>query len=110
LMDDQQRRAKDLGDIRGLLCNTKPTVIGSFQTFFGINPGPSAFALARYLSTGALDMTLRSGGKVTTSFGQNVTVEVVAVGLDSEGRLVAGGNLSSIGNAGKVAVARYLTP
>jgi hypothetical protein len=31
-------------------------------------------------------------------------------GLDSEGRLVAVGNLSSIGNAGKVAVARYLTP
>jgi hypothetical protein len=38
-----------------------------------------------------------------------VTVEVVAVGLDSEGRLVAVENLSSIGNAGKVAVARYLT-
>ena len=55
-------------------------------------------------------MTLRSGGKVPTSFGQNVTVEVVAVRLDSEGRLVAVGNLSSIGNAGKVAVARYLTP
>jgi|HubBroStandDraft_4_1064222.scaffolds.fasta_scaffold862622_1 hypothetical protein len=54
-------------------------------------------------------MTLRSGGKVTTSFRQNVTVEVVAVGLDSEGRLVAVENLSSIGNAGKVAVARYLT-
>jgi hypothetical protein len=94
----------------GCLCNTKPTVIGSFQTFFDIIPGPSAFALARYLSIGALDMTLRSGGKVTTSFGQNVTVEVVAVGLDSEGRLVAVGNLSSIGDAGKVAGARYLTP
>jgi hypothetical protein len=39
-----------------------------------------------------------------------VTVEVVAVGLDGEGRLVAVGNLSLIGKAGKVAVARYLTP
>jgi len=72
-------------------------------------PGPGLFALARYTPTGALDGTFGTGGKVVTSFGKNATAGIAAIAIDSEGRLVAVGNVSSGSNAGSIAVARYLT-
>jgi uncharacterized delta-60 repeat protein len=72
-------------------------------------PGASVFALARYTTTGQLDPTFGSGGKVITSLGQNLTAGISAVTLDSNGRLVAVGNVSSGGNPGNIVVARYLT-
>jgi len=72
-------------------------------------PGPAAFALARYTTTGQLDATFGSGGKVITSLGSNLTAGIAAVRLDSSGRLVTAGNVSSGGNPGNIAVARYLT-
>jgi len=64
---------------------------------------PSSFALARYTPTGALDTTFGSGGKVVTAFGANAAA-ITAVALDSEGRLVAVGTVST-----SIVVARYLT-
>jgi uncharacterized delta-60 repeat protein len=65
-------------------------------------PGPSAFALAGFTSSGQLDPSFGSGGKVVTSFGK-LTAGIAAVALDGQGRLVAAGT------AGGIAVARYLT-
>jgi uncharacterized delta-60 repeat protein len=72
-------------------------------------PGPAAFALARYTTTGQLDDTFGPGGKVITILGSNLTAGIAAVTLDSRGRLVTAGNVSSGGNPGNIAVARYLT-
>jgi uncharacterized delta-60 repeat protein len=70
---------------------------------------PSVFALARVTGTGTLDTNFGSGGKVLTSLGASATAGIVAVALDSQGRLIAAGNVSSLGNPGAIAVARYLT-
>jgi uncharacterized delta-60 repeat protein len=72
-------------------------------------PAPAVFALARYTPTGALDSTFGRGGKVVTSFGTNATAGIAAVAIDSEGRLVAAGNVAAGSNPGSIAVARYLT-
>jgi len=71
-------------------------------------PGPAAFALARYTSSGQLDPTFGSGGKVITNLGSGLTAGIAAVVLDSSGRLVTAGNVSSGGNPGNIAIARYL--
>ena len=73
-------------------------------------PALSSFALARYLSTGQLDTTFGSGGRVTTAFGGN-TASITAVAIQSDGNIVAVGNSdadvqgSFVNN---IAVARYL--
>jgi uncharacterized delta-60 repeat protein len=71
-------------------------------------PGASVFALARFTSAGQLDPTFGGSGKVTTNFGSGVTATIAAAALDSSGRLVVAGNLSSGGNPGNIVVARYL--
>lgn len=73
-------------------------------------PGPAVFAIARYTANGQLDPTFGSGGKVITSLGTNVTAGISAIALDTNGRLIAVGNVSSNGNGpGNLVVARYLT-
>ena len=59
--------------------------------------------------TGILDTTFGTGGKVTTAFGTN-NGTITAVALDSAGRLVAVGTVSTpeVVQFG-LAVARYLT-
>jgi uncharacterized delta-60 repeat protein len=64
------------------------------------------FALARYLPSGALDASFGSGGKVTTSFGNDA--DGVDVSLDLQGRIVAVGTLFSVTKVPKFfLVARY---
>ena len=70
---------------------------------------PASFALARYTPTGALDSGFGAGGKLVTSFGKTATAGIVAVAIDSEGRLVAAGNVAPTGTTGSIVVARYLT-
>jgi uncharacterized delta-60 repeat protein len=71
---------------------------------------PSSFALARYLSTGQLDTTFGSGGRVMTAFGSN-TASISALAVQLDGKIVAVGNSdtnvqgSFVNN---IAVARYL--
>ena len=63
-----------------------------------------SFALARYLSNGQLDNSFGTGGLVTTSFGSSAQAKIVALALQSDGKIVAVGNNQGIG----LIVARYL--
>jgi uncharacterized delta-60 repeat protein len=62
------------------------------------------FALARYFATGQTDITFGLGGTVTTKFGDNVLASISAVGIQSDGKIIAAGGTS----AGNFVVARYL--
>ncbi|HEU4729192.1 MAG TPA: hypothetical protein VFT22_14915, partial [Kofleriaceae bacterium] len=67
------------------------------------------FALARYTASGALDATFGTGGKVTTSFGNDADTARALV-VQADGKIVAGGDTSQ-GSATGVdfALARYTT-
>jgi uncharacterized delta-60 repeat protein len=67
---------------------------------------PSIFALARYTSSGQIDTTFGTNGKVTTSFSGN-TAFVSALVIQADGKIVAVGNDDS-STIGSFAVARYL--
>jgi uncharacterized delta-60 repeat protein len=61
----------------------------------------SQFALARYTSGGALDVSFGSGGRVLTSFGNNFAT-ITGMVLQSDGKILVAGNVS-----GSFTVARY---
>jgi|HubBroStandDraft_4_1064222.scaffolds.fasta_scaffold00058_30 uncharacterized delta-60 repeat protein len=64
-----------------------------------------SFALARYLgSTGQLDSTFGTGGRVTTSFGSNKLAAISSIVLQTDGKIVVVGNV----NSSTYTVARYL--
>lgn len=63
-----------------------------------------SFALARYLSTGQLDGTFGTGGRVTTSFGSNAVAFIGALALQRDGKIIAVGS----NNDSNFIVARYL--
>ena len=67
------------------------------------NSTTSSFALARYLSSGQLDPSFGSGGRVMTSFG-NVLASISAMVIQTDGNIVV------VGSAGNSSweVARYL--
>ena len=65
----------------------------------------SDFALTRYDSSGALDPTFGTGGRVRTDFGGRFD-EALAVAVQPDGRVVVAGN-SSDANGSDMAVARY---
>jgi uncharacterized delta-60 repeat protein len=67
----------------------------------------SSFQVVRYLTTGALDPTFGSGGRVTTSFG--FTSGALSVLIQPDGRIVAGGPVFQSGGGRNWALARYLT-
>ena len=62
------------------------------------------FALVRLTSSGSLDGSFGTGGRVTTSFGRNAFAFAVAV--DGDGRIIAAGRAEE-GFGGAFAVARY---
>jgi uncharacterized delta-60 repeat protein len=63
-----------------------------------------SFALARYLSTGQLDSTFGTGGRVTTNFGSNAIAFIGALTLQSDDKIIAVGS----NNDANFIVARYL--
>jgi uncharacterized delta-60 repeat protein len=63
------------------------------------------FALARYHSNGSLDTAFGTGGKVTTDFADGHDT-LMALVLQPDGKLVAGGNTSTA-STGDFALARY---
>jgi uncharacterized delta-60 repeat protein len=71
------------------------------------NPGSSYddFALVRYTTTGSLDTTFGSGGKVTTDFAGYYD-RAYSVAIQSDGEIVAAGRG---GGAADFALARYTT-
>lgn len=62
-----------------------------------------SFALSRSSSTGSLDATFGTGGKVTTSFGSNGVALISGVVLQTDGKIVVAGDANT-----NFAVARYL--
>jgi uncharacterized delta-60 repeat protein len=65
----------------------------------------SDFALTRYDTSGALDPTFGTGGRVRTDFGGRFD-EALAVAIQSDGRIVVAGS-SSDATGSDMAVARY---
>jgi uncharacterized delta-60 repeat protein len=71
--------------------------------------GSPTFAVARYTSTGSLDASFGSSGKVTTSFG-GVDDRAAGVVVQADGRIVAAGfTRMAIGGSSRFALARYNT-
>lgn len=68
--------------------------------------GGHDFALVRYTSGGLLDPSFGSGGEVTTSFGAYED-DLLAVALQSDGRIVAAGTSFLGYTSSKFALARY---
>lgn len=74
----------------------------------------SAFALARFTSTGQLDSSFGSGGLVTTTIvsgGSNVFSDVTGLAIQSDGKIVGAGNTEvdqGFGVGSGAYVARYL--
>ncbi|HYG11850.1 MAG TPA: Calx-beta domain-containing protein, partial [Pyrinomonadaceae bacterium] len=65
------------------------------------------FALARYNADGSLDTTgFGTGGKVTTDFAEGVDA-IQSLALQTDGKIVAGGEATSSGNNRDFALARY---
>jgi len=67
----------------------------------------SSFALARYTSSGTLDVGFGSGGKVTTTFGHS-TNGAFDIAAQPDGKVVAAGSTSVFGSSADFALARYL--
>ena len=71
------------------------------------------FGLVRYLSSGALDSSFGTGGKVTTAFSSTVAADATDLALQPDGKIILGGlSYSSQGNqpAISLAMARGLVP
>ena len=79
--------------------NGKIVVAGSSD-----NGSSFGFALARYNSNGSLDTTFDSDGKVTPDFTSNIYDGAVAVAIQQDGRIVAGGRS---GSSADFALVRY---
>jgi len=77
-------------------------VVGGIRS----NGSTYEWALARYSSSGVLDPTFGTGGKVTTPIGSS-TDAGSAVALQSDGKIVVAGDSSNGGNA-DFAVVRYI--
>jgi uncharacterized delta-60 repeat protein len=73
------------------------------------------FALARYQSTGKLDLSFGIGGKVTTAFGPTghlwvYNARASSMGIDSQGQIVVGGTRADADNESRplsLALTRY---
>jgi uncharacterized delta-60 repeat protein len=78
-------------------------VVGGLATNAG-----GDFAVARYNSDGAPDITFSSDGKLTTDFGTSSDV-ALSIAIQANNKIVAAGgiNNSGIGSARKFALARY---
>jgi uncharacterized delta-60 repeat protein len=70
-----------------------------------INSNETGFALIRYNGNGSLDTTFGAGGVVTTQVGLHSGARAVA--LQPDGKIVASGSSSGVGNSGDFAVVRY---
>ena len=73
--------------------------------------GGTVFALTRYTTTGALDTTFGTGGKVLTNVGgasSGYSALATSVAVQSDGKIVAGGYANTAGsNYYRFAVVRY---
>jgi len=92
----------DHAEALGIQTDGKIVVAG-----YASNGANNDFALARYTPTGALDATFGSAGTVTTFFGSG-EVRANALGIQSDGKIVAAGYSWNSANY-VFTLARYLT-
>jgi uncharacterized delta-60 repeat protein len=85
-------------------------IVAAGQAGNNVTMTVESFALARYASGGQLDSTFGTGGRVTTSFGNNANAFITSLVLQSDGKIVVAGTNGVAGsNAGtSLEVARYL--
>ena len=83
----------------------KIVVAGERSSVFGVQT--TAFALARYHPDGRLDLGFGTGGKVTTSFGDDAFAFPLALALQGDGKFVAAGGVSAATGLRGFALARY---
>ena len=95
--------AEDHGSGVGVQADGKIVLAGYTYTGTKYN-----FALARYSSTGALDASFDTDGKVTTSISSDSDF-VYAMALQLDGKIVVAGLTENGWNTGTVVVARYTT-
>jgi uncharacterized delta-60 repeat protein len=69
--------------------------------------GDTEFALARYQPDGTLDASFGGDGRITTEWSTDGNDSALAIAIQSDGKIVAGGR-SSDGPDGAFALARYL--
>ncbi|HEV3252946.1 MAG TPA: hypothetical protein VG033_00960 [Candidatus Acidoferrales bacterium] len=86
--------------IAALAIQSNGDIVGGGSATTTVN-APSAFALARYSSTGQLDATFGTGGFVTTSFG-STSSSISVLLIQTDGKIVA------VGNSNGITLARYL--
>ncbi len=75
---------------------------------WSFNGGNDDFALVRYTTNGALDLTFGTGGIVTTDFGDGSYDQGHSVAIQTDGKLVVAGWIVNGGND-DFAVVRYTT-
>jgi uncharacterized delta-60 repeat protein len=95
---------RDRNEATDLAIDDLGRIVVSAAIFDGPNNTRSAFALARYTRSGALDPTFSGDGRVTTPIGEFSVANGVA--LDPAGRIVLGGYTGR--SPSRIAVARYL--
>jgi uncharacterized delta-60 repeat protein len=88
----------------GLQSDGKILVAGSASSASG-----DVFALARYTTSGGLDSTFGSGGKVTTSFGRNTQADAGAMAVQGDAKIVLAGYAYNRKTGWNFALARYNT-
>jgi uncharacterized delta-60 repeat protein len=80
-------------------------VVAGRSGFIG---GNSDFALARYTTSGTLDTSFGTNGKVLTDFGSSVDGQADAVAVQPDGKIVVAGSTTGP-KMNKFALARYTT-
>ncbi|HKP12925.1 MAG TPA: delta-60 repeat domain-containing protein [Blastocatellia bacterium] len=91
-------------DVGGMVIQPDGKIIVVGTTVPGT--APLDFAIARYNADGSLDSTFGSGGKVTTDFSGG-SDSASSVALQSDGKLVVAGVVSSANSGADFGLARY---
>ncbi len=94
-----------LGSAADLALQPDGKIVAAGTAFVTSNSGD--FAVARYNPNGSLDGTFGGGGKVTTDLGTNTDDQANALALQSNGKIVAGGDVYLSGNGYDFAWVRY---
>jgi uncharacterized delta-60 repeat protein len=99
----------NMGGIAAIALQTNGEIVAAGQAgSAAVNQAQvtSSFALARYLSSGRLDSTFGTGGRVTHSFGSTNVAFIAGMAIQTDGKIVVAGTTGDA--VGNFAVARYL--
>jgi uncharacterized delta-60 repeat protein len=102
VMTDFAGPTRNFGNGVAVQADGKLVVVG----FAPSGAGVGDFALARYNADGSLDTSFGTGGRVTTGFSAG-GAGAYAVALQSDGKIVAAGKVSTVDGVSDFALARY---